>query len=277
MNVVIIIPIYKEQLSVSEKVSLKRCIKVLGGYQIFFVTHHQLSKQEYIEIIEKEDSVLNCDFIYFDYKYFKSIQGYNELMLSRGFYNAFSKYNFILLYQLDAFVFQNELDEWCRKGFDYIGAPWFHKFGNSESLEFRGVGNGGFSLRKPKAMLSIINRWRSLYSMRRLLSALKYGEHNKVGLIIKFILEVCYIRRNSFSLFPFYNSNEDYVWGLTFGKDLKVLSIPTPEEALRFAFEDKPEYLFKLNNGKLPLGCHGWEKYNVEFWRQYIIKEIENK
>ena len=30
----------------------------------------------------------------------------------------------MLIYQLDAYVFKDELLNWANKGYDYIGAPW---------------------------------------------------------------------------------------------------------------------------------------------------------
>ena len=30
----------------------------------------------------------------------------------------------MLIYQLDAFVFQDDLAYWCQQNYDYIGAPW---------------------------------------------------------------------------------------------------------------------------------------------------------
>jgi hypothetical protein len=44
--------------------------------------------------------------------------------LSEEFYQAFTDFEFMLIYQLDAFVFRDELADWCRSGYEYIGAPW---------------------------------------------------------------------------------------------------------------------------------------------------------
>src|SRR3546814_12069713 len=60
----------------------------------------------------------------FDDGYFKDISSYNSLMMSSAFYQSFLEYKYILIHQTDAFVFNNELKEWCEKDFDYIGDPW---------------------------------------------------------------------------------------------------------------------------------------------------------
>lgn len=43
-----------------------------------------------------------------------------------------------------------------------------------------------------------------------------------------------------------------------------------PKEALEFAFERFPSEMYKIT-GKLPFGCHAWEKYEYEsFWKKFI-------
>lgn len=59
--------------------------------------------------------------------YFKGIAGYNRLMMSPEFYETFAQWEYILIYQTDAWVFSDRLSEWCSKGYDYIGAPWIPK------------------------------------------------------------------------------------------------------------------------------------------------------
>ncbi|WAC01876.1 DUF5672 family protein [Lacinutrix neustonica] len=94
--------------------------------------------------------------------YFETVYGYNSLMLSDAFYERFLNFKYLLIYQLDAFVFKNELLQWCEKDYDYIGAPWIASpdtllkkmlsiFNSKRKRErqkiFFKVGNGGFSLR----------------------------------------------------------------------------------------------------------------------------------
>ena len=61
----------------------------------------------------------------------------------------FAKYEYILIYQTDCWVYEDRLDEFMDKGYDYYGAPW-----KLEGLTWskNSVGNGGFSLRKVSAM-----------------------------------------------------------------------------------------------------------------------------
>ena len=55
-----------------------------------------------------------------DDKYFNSafVKAYKDTLYSR-----FEKYEYMLIYQLDAFVFSDRLMEFVEAGYDYIGAP----------------------------------------------------------------------------------------------------------------------------------------------------------
>ena len=45
-------------------------------------------------------------------------------------YERYAAYEFMFTYELDAFVFKDELEKWCEQGWDYIGAPWFDGYNN---------------------------------------------------------------------------------------------------------------------------------------------------
>jgi hypothetical protein len=63
---------------------------------------------------------------------------------------------------------------------------------------------------------------------------------------------------------------EDVFWSSIPEQDPRFL-IPDYKEGLRFAFDRKPDLAFKLNNNKLPFGCHGFEKPKVKaFWEQMM-------
>ncbi len=234
MEVAIIIPIYKEILSPSEIISLIRCNEILGEFPIKFICSQGLNTNCYLKIIP------NASFEYFKDSHFVSIEGYNKLMLSTSFYKRFFQYRFILIYQLDAYVFENKLLYWCKKNYDYIGAPWIvaptitkEKYLiNTSNWFVNRVGNGGLSLRKIKPHF-----W------------------------------------NSFIFAPFlkiFIKNEDMFWGVLIDKLNPFFKKPKYTEALRFAFELNPKDAFIINNCQLPFGVHAWEKYDEKFWLNYI-------
>ena len=156
MESAVVIPIFKNQLDSDEILSLRQCLKILVSHPVIFAAPESLSLAYYKKICQKH----HTDFLVetFHSNYFSSIQAYNKLMLSVPFYRRFQSYDYILIYQLDSYVFTNQLDYWCNKGFDFIGAPWFE--GRSQSNEnsnfMRYAGNGGFSLRRVQAAIQVL-------------------------------------------------------------------------------------------------------------------------
>ena len=63
--------------------------------------------------------------IIFENKNFTSRNSYSKLLLSSKFYERFSDYDYMLIYQLDCLIFSNDLKKWTDLNYDYIGAPWF--------------------------------------------------------------------------------------------------------------------------------------------------------
>lgn len=235
--VVVLIPLYKAELTQYEKISLDRCIKVLGKYSINIIAPQWLSPKAIYNNIPSDIKIE-----YFDDEFFKSVGGYNKLMLQPDFYKRFLDSKYILVYQLDAFVFSDQLSYWCSLSYDYIGAPWFgvdwfdefDKPGLGNLWKYFGenkcmVGNGGFSLRRVRS---------SLLALFLLRDRAKNWEHN-----------------------------EDIFWSFEVPNNLPFFRKPSLDIALKFSFELNPRDCFQSNNGSLPFGCHAWEKYDIDFWR----------
>lgn len=151
MKVAVVIPFYTNSISTTEMLSLKQCNSILKDFPIVFVSpmHFEISA-EYEKLYTNRVS--------FDDDYFKSVDGYNKLMLSIEFYKAFSNYDYILIHQLDAYVFSNKLSYFCELGYDYIGAPWSWGYFLKEKLtDPIFVGNGGFSLRNVKSFIKLLS------------------------------------------------------------------------------------------------------------------------
>ena len=49
-------------------------------------------------------------------QFFKTLKAYNQLMMSTEFYKMFSDFDYILIYELDAFVFSDKLEYFCNLG-----------------------------------------------------------------------------------------------------------------------------------------------------------------
>ena len=150
----VVIPVYQANLTEAEQMSLRQCMHVLGNYPVIIV------KPAALDLSAFQRQYPSLRFQSFDNSFFTNVDAYNRLMVSVDFYKTFTAYEYILIYQLDAFVFRDELKEWCAKGYDYIGAPSLHQpefdaisaesaqdFANALSTR-RVVLNGGLSLRK---------------------------------------------------------------------------------------------------------------------------------
>jgi len=257
----IIVPIYKnfDLLTDEELISLHQLYKVLGGYEIFLAGPENLEYDIFLKDAQKQNVILKVK--RFSNEYFNDIKGYNRLLMSPVFYKNFKRFNYMLIYQLDAYVFRDELKYWCNKGYDYIGSPWFadinnwvkikdaypgyikcyHHFFN---LSKKKVGNGGFSLRNVSSCLNNLNRFK-LFAKN-------------------------------------WKGNEDCFFSHCVGILNPFFKIPSFEIALSFGFDADPGKAFFLNGNSLPFGCHAWSRNdgpdyanNHNFWVQYIKKGEE--
>ncbi len=258
MSVNIIVPIYRTGLTEMEIISLRRCLEVFGGRRKITVV-----KPESLDLGPLDSILSGTETASFDDGFFQDIIGYNRLMMSPDFYGRFTDNEFIFIYQTDCYVFRDELDEWCAKGYDYVGAPWIPKkkyslplyrfyIGLQKALSrllrkpchfdiLGKVGNGGLSLRRT--------------------SLLKRIAEEKKDMVGKY-LKRC--ERDS-------RYNEDVFWCIDVPESGCPLGIPDFEEALDFSFDVRPEIGFKLTGGRLPMGCHGWsKKKNIGFWKEHI-------
>lgn len=253
MKKVVVIPVYKLKLTQFEVFSLKACFRILCKHPIVFVAPHNLDLSYYQFILNTSFTVER-----FSSFYFEGICGYNKLLLSEEFYGRFHEYDYMLIYQLDCYVFRDEYDLWAESGYDFIGAPWllfhthkmrirslFNFYANrlnsfinneicKEDLNYR-VGNGGFSLRKTSSFLKVLEN----------------PDKTSVD---------GFYGNDSLSCY-----NEDVYWSI----HARELKKPTYREACRFSLETSPELGFSINNNSLPFGCHGFERY-LYFWRQHI-------
>lgn len=255
----VVIPVYKETLDKYEELSFRQCLKILHKYRIFLVTHEHLNLSVYDRLAKEYGSHLGKVF-FADY-FFSGITGYNDLMKSKQFYLSFALYEYILLYQLDAFVFCDELEYWCSQGYDYIGAPW-NTNGKEELVDINlwTVGNGGLSLRRVAYCFKVLS-WKGPVLTYRYYKKLKYLPY-----ILGWKNNISYFRRSKM--------NEDALFSGFLSPTYLNPHLPIPEKAACFAFEKSPSYLYRICNGNLPFGCHAFQKYEYEeFWKQFIEKD----
>lgn len=251
-NAIVVVPLHTTNLSADEVMSLKRSTQVLGRHHFAVVCPDGLDLSPIEALLPENYSTER-----FAPEYFKGIKGYNRLMLSAEFYARFTAYNYLLICQADVFVFEDRLDYWCSKGYDYIGAPWIGSKRNlwnitlfnirnffkknskkrSNAHLFK-VGNGGFSLRKISMMKRIVTQ-----QSADIEEALKNPSS-----------------RN--------HHMEDIYFSLVAPAKIPEMKIPGYVEAAAFAFDRKPQAALEINGGKLPFACHGFNKPKVkDFWK----------
>lgn len=243
-------------MNLKEWCSFRQGVKILGSHP-FVVIHPQSYSIDYlIEMYHGITPMALPD------ENFQSIETYNKMMLSPWFYSLFSDYDYMLIYQIDAYVFSDQIDYWASMGYDYIGAPWMLNDNLYERIIgqwitrllqrcpirnnhvhsahlFHQVGNGGFSLRRICKMKEIMVK-----------------NHD-------FIM----------SLSGKHESQEDVVISILLKKK-ENLKIPSWRLALYFSFEKAPAWCLELTHYAFPFGCHDTNShYWNSFWKYYISLE----
>lgn len=266
-SVCIVIPVYSAVPSRYELISFNQCFKILGKHPIYVVAPDGLDLRAYKKVVPE------FEVIHISKKWLASRLNYNKLKLSQYFYSLFAGYTYLLTYELDAFAFTDDLDYWCSKNYDYIGAPWFDAYDLVKGNILR-VGNSGFSLRKIPAIQNGIRhifyidptRFRSIKNTRLLQKSklVIYKQLNKVEAVIsKFYAENMSIQKAAFLC-------EDRVISELMTRSIKEFNLAPVEDACKFSFEVNPGILYEMNNNTLPMGCHAWWLYDLEFWKPYI-------
>jgi hypothetical protein len=267
MNVCIVIPTYREDLDTYEIIGLKRCAEVLCNIPVAVVCPQGFNAHQYQQIFGERLLVIP-----FDAFYFKNLQRYNRLLTSLRFYKAFENWDYILIHHTDAYVFRNELEYWCNKGYDYIGAPIYEFNGTIRPEKYIGVGNGGFSLHRVVSAIKVLNSWKLVYPVRELLAwYLKYNWKGRLRYSAYFASRLLGYGRLSHSGFNHLRINEDIFWGVYVPRAFKWFKVAPFDDAYKFSMEYNCEKLFELNNQQLPFGCHQWFKGDfLQFWKPHI-------
>ena len=152
----VVVPIYQPLTSPAERLSLQQTLDTLTDRPVYVVGPHKL--EPYFNQLRVEFHSRIRYKTYAD-QFFMGVKGYNNLLLSRCFYQAFDEYEYMLIVQTDALVLSNALEEWCAKQYSYVGAPWFDGYTTpTRPLRLSNVGNGGFSLRRIPDFLKVLSR-----------------------------------------------------------------------------------------------------------------------
>lgn len=245
----IVIPIYKEELDPIDKLSLERLHKVIKNkYDIYLVKSKSLDAKNYYKIL-KQNNVYE---VIFDDKYFESTSSYSQLCIQYDFYNSFSNYEYMYIYQTDCYLVEDKLEEWCDKGYEYVGAPIISSNASWKDYKHKDkyepqVGNGGFSLRKVEVFKDITN---------------PNGEFRKTyGLADEKLGEIIFEDK--------YFLNDIY--------DFYEIITPSWIEALSFGMDMNVDIIYDvMKYQELPMGIHAWGK-NIRYWQNVLEELKDNK
>ena len=202
---------------------------------------------------------------------FASRAAYNALMLSPVPYRLFAGYRQMLVYQTDCLMLRRGIGEWAARGFSYVGPPWFDHgwFRSGLGARPRIVGNGGFSLRAPGDALAVLN---GQLDMTRLAALPHLLRHFARKTHARVLLRQARQGRAAAEYLRDFPRPEDEFWSCHAPLFHAGWRVPTPHDALDFAFELHPRRAFQLAGQRLPIGAHAWWKADEAFWRTILTE-----
>lgn len=261
--VTVVIPIYTLKLSDVDWLALRQCFKVLGHYDIAIIKPQSLDLSPFPDLIGGNPQYRVEAF---DDSYFAGREGYNRLMLSTDLYRRFLDSRYIFIHQSDVYVFRDELEQWCQRGYDYIGAPWLPAEGDVS----------GWNLPR-----------RAIYMLRQLMGKRKSSCH-PINLKYRVGNGGCSLRHTrhlhdaSVKLADALaraaadsstsENFEDVVWSVRVNElSPGTLRIAPYQEAALFSIESHPSMAMRITGGQLPMATHAFaRRRNRTFWKQYI-------
>jgi hypothetical protein len=257
----IVIPIYKEHPDPIEVLSLFRLNSIIGnkGYNVFFITHKDLNIDDYLHFYQ------NVKIEYFDKYFFQNTSTYSQLCFNYDFYNRFSEFDQLFIYQTDCYLVYDDFQNFANLDYDYIGSPIFSTDcgwptlitdENGNEIYKPVVGNGGFSSRKIETFKYLTepngNFWKHAGLTDEIIKTLQYED-----------LFICVELPKYFEL-----------------------NVCPLNEAFKFGWDMSVDVIYNFWKIKeFPMCIHAWDK-NIRFWKNHfpelqelpqIINYCENK
>src|SRR2546423_3516488 len=169
-KIAVCVPFYRDKLNPAEELAVEHLCRFLPN-------------ERKILIIPEDLRLNRTDFeiVRFPARFFRNVLSYNRLLLSRRFYRAFRRYEWILIYQLDSLVLSDQLHRWIGNvDFDFIGAPVFDDAGQMIGL------NGGVFLRPVRALFCVLLRGKGVAG--EIAAKIPFMERNTATRTIKRLL-----------------------------------------------------------------------------------------
>ncbi|MGI4884701.1 MAG: DUF5672 family protein [Janthinobacterium lividum] len=245
----IVIPLRLPEPSALEKVSLDQTIAVLRRYPITFMAPTGLDTAWYEDYCRGKIAASVERFSW------QGFEEFTKLLLSATFYERFLDYEYMLVCHLDAFVFRDEVEQWCRAGYDYVGAVIYNPEWIFQPSLLRTVtgftpreyfGNGGFALKKISSFYHVTSTFQWYINFN-------FWVRNVRG---QGLLEDIFLTQHFPRLSAKFKIPPKAV-AQKFGAAYEIWK----QEDLPFTNED---------NRNLPFGTHGWIQHHQDFWRPCI-------
>ena len=268
-NLCVVIPVHKPGLTAEEQISLNACKAHLDTYDCYLVFPAGMDITAYTALFNK------LVLMSVDPAWLSSVEQYNKMKINLGFYQLFDKYSHMLTYELDAYIFNSDIENTNALEFDYIGAPFFEGYWAATPVSgFMKGCNSGFSLRNIQSCITVLKqmkRYRFHWILYKLLLSHTSSLRLKINDLTKRKYEVFVTGKFAFH-FADFHLNEDVVWSEIVPQLFPSFVVADSMSALNFSFEYNLEKSLKLNGNKLPLGCHAWAKH-PDFWKSHIDME----
>lgn len=269
--VTVVIPTYKTVPEHYESRSLERIFDVLANYPITFAVPNSLNLDWYKTFCLSKNR--EAVFERFDDKNFDGIEGYNGLLLSPAFYRRFFDYKYMLICQLDVFLFSDELASWCNRNYDYIGAPWPYSGWIIEVQQK----TKDFILHRQPSVVHPFLRFGWKFRSRFLSQSLRVGNGGLSLRKVKKLHDICQTSEDALREWPY---NEDLFFSVYAPLRFSHFNVPSWEVAAGFSVDNAPGLFYSDLNGKKPFGCHAWYRDsgpyegNFKFW-QPVIEQVD--
>ena len=247
---VIVVPMYKYELSDYERISYHSIFNKLGDdYDIVAICGESFDIEKFY--IDNNVNIYKfTNIVTFDDKYFTSINSYNDLCLTNDLYKPFiNDYKYILIAQIDCLILSNQLKKFIDKNLYYIGSPivWPDTVDTLIDYPTGRYYNGGFSLRNLEFFNTVT--------------------------LNKFLIN-SYTKRNI--------KDEDFIYSAII--QTRYPNNPTFVDAMSFCMDDCLGYSFSVTEGMMPFAVHhfyndtnkGDNLYHIQHFGWYDIdKDVE--
>ncbi|RAJ11202.1 hypothetical protein LX64_00811 [Chitinophaga skermanii] len=263
MSLCIIIPVHKPHLSPEDAAALQACAKHLKAYDTFLVFPKGMHTLAYLKI----HPALKLQPV--PPQWLASVADYNRMKMQPEFYQLFRDYKYMMTYELDAYIFSDQIALHKGYAYDFIGAPVFEGYLEAKTgAGFLPMLNSGFSIRNIHSCLKVLpllKKFQARWRLQKLLvSNFRFLQKHFLQTQLQLILNEHlkgYFRGTYF--------HEDVIWTAIVPKLFPFFKVAPPTDAMQFSFEVNAAELLDMNHGQLPLGCHAWTKF-PKFWKDYI-------